>query len=966
MRGIVATDHQPEGEVRESIVAVTQQAFAPGSVVVVRDEEWLVTSVNETDDGPLLQVYGLSELVRDTTATFYESLDSIEVLDPREARVIADGSSGYRTARLWVEASLRKAALPLSLDEPTVSTRMLADVLPYQQAAVRQALSLDNLRPRILLADAVGLGKTLEIGMILSELVRRGRGDRILIVTPRQVLEQMQQEMWTRFALPFVRLDSLGVQRIRRILPATRNPFTYYKRVIISVDTLKSERYLAHLRTQKWDAVVIDESHNVTNSRTQNNALARTLAPNTDALILASATPHNGKPESFAELVRLLEPTAVRPNGSLVEEEVRRLVIRRHRQSPDVKSVVGADWAERLPPQHRLVAPSAEEDAIASELDTVWLHPTGSTPYSGANGSLFPWTLAKAFLSSPAALAETVKERLGRIRSSPGAEAAREREALERLRALAAAAKGTRAGKFAALLAYLKEIGVGKGSATRVVVFAERVPTLEWLVPALIADLKFGPDAVRVMHGGLTEKEQQELIDDFKLESSPIRILVTGDVASEGVNLHKQCHHLVHYDIPWSLIRIEQRNGRIDRYGQKHSPQIATLLLDPTGGAFKGDLRVLSRLLEKEEQARLALGDAAAIMGTYDITKEEDGIRDVLAGKKKLDDVVPEIEDALAVDPVAAFLASLVSAADTPEPTGAAETDFSTGLFDDDLGFLREALEEAFLTPGAPLGAGGIEWKEFPHDGVVQFVPPRDLRQRLEVLPQTYLAKRRVTEDLKLAVTSLRGQQVLAAALSEGSTWPEAHFLGPLHPVLDWAADRALSTLDRNRVFAVRGPVESPRVLLQGTLTNRRGQVVTSAHIAVEFPTSSADFSIPTPFASAGEMLADSGVGPGRINPGGVPDAEELSRFISPAVDRVTSWMSTAMSAAVDATAARVDAWARRVESWDKEADVLMQRSDLRQARATVNRELELLDQLRPDSRVLVKPLLVVVPEGGG
>src|SRR5690606_19061835 len=98
--------------------------------------------------------------------------------------------------------------------------------LPYQFAAVRQALDPDNLRPRILLADAVGLGKTLEIGMILSELARRGRGDRILIVTPKHVLEQMQFELWTRFALPFVRLDSTGIQRIRQQIPANRNPFS--------------------------------------------------------------------------------------------------------------------------------------------------------------------------------------------------------------------------------------------------------------------------------------------------------------------------------------------------------------------------------------------------------------------------------------------------------------------------------------------------------------------------------------------------------------------------------------------------------------------------------------------------------------------------------------------------------------------------------------------------------------------
>ena len=216
--------------------------------------------------------------------------------------------------------------------------------------------------------------------MILAELVARGRGDRILIVSPKHVLEQIQHEMWTRFALPFVRLDSVGIQRLRQKLPATRNPFTYYKRAIISIDTLKSDRYIQHLRNQRWDAIVIDESHNLTNSGTQNNRLAHVLAPTTDALILASATPHNGKPESFAELVRLLEPSAVRPDGELIEDEVRRLIIRRHRNSPEVAQAVGKDWAPRKEPQNRLIQASPTEDAVAERTRHHLAAPGGLEP----------------------------------------------------------------------------------------------------------------------------------------------------------------------------------------------------------------------------------------------------------------------------------------------------------------------------------------------------------------------------------------------------------------------------------------------------------------------------------------------------------------------------------------------------------------------------------------------------------
>src|SRR5699024_2388890 len=269
--------------------------------------------------------------------------------------VVTDESPRYRQTRLYLETVLRTTPVPSISDELTVSTRILADPLQYQRRAVAKALDPSLIRPRILLADAVGLGKTLEIGMILAELVARGRGENILIVTPRHVLEQMQHEMWTRFALPFVRLDSVGLQRIRQTIPATRNPFTYFKRAIISIDTLKTPRYRAHLEKRRWDAVVIDESHNLTNTGTLNNELARVLAPRTDALILASATPHNGKEESFAELLRLLDPTVVSPQGEIDYEAAKKLVIRRHRYSPEVASEVGADWAERPEPQNRLI-----------------------------------------------------------------------------------------------------------------------------------------------------------------------------------------------------------------------------------------------------------------------------------------------------------------------------------------------------------------------------------------------------------------------------------------------------------------------------------------------------------------------------------------------------------------------------------------------------------------------------------
>ncbi|RKO26131.1 helicase [Pseudarthrobacter phenanthrenivorans] len=951
---------------------------APGSVVHVRDEEWLVTGVEQTGDGLLIRVRGLSELVRDTTAAFYKSLDDIEVIDPAEAIPVADASPNYRRARLWLESTLRKTPIPQDHEGLTVSTRMLADKLEYQRIAVARALDPQNVRPRILIADAVGLGKTLEIGMILSELARRGRAERVLVVTPRHVLEQMQHELWCRFALPFVRLDSAGIQKVRQTLPATRNPFTYFKRAIISIDTLKSARYKAHLQKIRWDAVVIDESHNLTNAGTLNNELARILAPNTEALILASATPHNGKPESFAELIRLLDPTAIRPDGTFDAKDIQRLIIRRHRHSPEVASEVGANWMERLEPDNRLIAASPAENAVAQEIADTWLYPqNGSSPYSGANSSLFPWTLAKAFLSSPAALLETVKERLRKVADPKLPAEHREHEALERLRALTEESLKKPSAKYQELARYLKEIGVGPKSNMRAVVFAERVPTLRWLEQHLPKDLGLKRENVRILHGGLSDVEQQEIVESFKQEASPIRVLVTGDVASEGVNLHSQCHHLIHFDIPWSLIRIEQRNGRIDRYGQKKNPQITTLLLHPDHEMFAGDLKVITRLMEREHVAHGALNDVASLMGLHSVEAEQKAILAVLAGKQAEDQVVRTVEDVLdpahtddgAFDDFDSFFEQLT--ADDGGRLPQVPTDSGVGLYSSELDYLDDALHEAFGAPEEPPsngGGGGVSWKVHSQHQIAELVPRRDLQQRLAHLPQGYLNARRVTEKLKLATTLDKGQNELDAAknaiLAKGekaTTWPEAHFLGPLHPVLEWASDRALASMSGNEVPVVRADVEEPSVVLMGTLMNRRGQVISQAF----FATQGGELCIPEQIEDLAEYLRAIGFTEKSINSGPVAGTESYRPYIGRAVRNTTGSLDITFDAAAQAANQRLDEWHRRADAWGEvqgQAQVPgMSTRRLKEDKARVEQEQEIVSSLAPDRR-LVRPLLVVVP----
>jgi SNF2 family DNA or RNA helicase len=229
--------------------------------------------------------------------------------------------------------------------------RGVMNLVPYQLDPALQALR--QPRSRILIADAVGLGKTLEAGVLATELIQRGRGKRILVVTQKAMLTQFQKEWWSRFSIPLVRLDSVGLARVRNRIPANHNPFNYFDRSIISIDTLKSNlEYRNYLENAWWDIIVIDECHNVAarageSGLSRRARLARLLATRSDTLMLLSATPHDGSARSFASLMSLLDPTAISDPDDYTPEDFRSkgLVIRRFKK--DIRDQVSADFQER-------------------------------------------------------------------------------------------------------------------------------------------------------------------------------------------------------------------------------------------------------------------------------------------------------------------------------------------------------------------------------------------------------------------------------------------------------------------------------------------------------------------------------------------------------------------------------------------------------------------------------------------
>ena len=164
----------------------------------------------------------------------------------------------------------------------------------------------------------------------------------------------------------------------------------------------------------------------------------------------------------------------------------------------------------------------------------------------------------------------------------------------------------------------------------RLVIFTERIKTLEFLQKHLTKDLKLKAGQLVTMTGSMSDIDINQIVENFGQEDAKVRILVATDVASEGINLHYLSHRLIHFDIPWSLMVFQQRNGRIDRYGQEQRPEIYYMQTASQDKDFKGDNRILEILITKDQQAAENIGDPSAFMGVYDSSKEEDITADAM------------------------------------------------------------------------------------------------------------------------------------------------------------------------------------------------------------------------------------------------------------------------------------------------------------------------------------------------
>ncbi len=619
----------------------------PGIRVRARGLTWDVLEVDGTADHRRLGLRCVDGDMAGLEWQLHVPPDPIELvdeaLDPRAPARLSQWHLMHRARRLN-EVPGDKAFLA------RVPGRVRVE--PYQMVPLMRAL--DMPRPRLLLADGVGLGKTVQAGLIAVELIARRRARRILIVAPSgPLLLQWEQETRLRFGLKFTVVSGAAeLWEVRRAHELGANPFDAVSLCITALDFAKQDHILEELERSTWDLVIIDEAHHCVGStspmsqeNTYRRRLAEVLARQSDGMLLLTATPHDGHDEHFASLIALLDPSLVDGAGGFVGREYRRHVIRRmkvHIRDPrtgaplfrprhvtHVKVDVGGPEHETVRDFHRALS--------AFVVPRLRRRPA-------ADDALAFVSLLKRSVSTISACLETLRVVIDRIARNEVGET--ESRAAQRDRARALRAWRRNAVRFGGLSAMdqanqevleaesmaeslrgepnseparLIRLGVAaeahdpKLSAIilEVRLIRSREPKANILIYTEYTDSQLAAArALRSEHGIASEVLTIGGHDDERARAAAARrfadrdgqILISTDSLAEGLNLHNYCHHLIHLDLPFNPNRLEQRNGRIDRYGQRYDPDIRYLYIP---GTFEESL--LLHLIAKYEKARSSL-----------------------------------------------------------------------------------------------------------------------------------------------------------------------------------------------------------------------------------------------------------------------------------------------------------------------------------------------------------------------
>lgn len=574
------------------------------------------------------------------------------------------------------------------LDRQPVSSPLHSGIRveDYQLVPLLRALQMP--RVNLLIADDVGLGKTVEAGLIVKELLLRRRIRRVLVLVPAALRLQWRDELDTKFALPFEVVDRERTERLRRELGIDANPWRSFSRIIASYHYLRQpdiqEQFLAASQTHDgsprlaWDLLIVDECHNLMPSPFGDDSelcqMLRQIAPCFEHRLFLSATPHNGHTRSFTGLLEILDPVRVSQTDELTDrarDRVGQLVVRRLKRDLN-RASAAPRFCTRKPPKPVLLHRSRREQALSEAFRAFRKAVHSAIAASQAReraGTFAIEILGKRLLSCPTAFADSwYRARDGYARAEQAARAATDADVTAAQRSVERETSDDReteertgtaagvvgawllnvadsvAGEMAAIDHALEALGFSSdGPPTieqtpkvdarfdalstlieellllpagsdptpafrddeRLVVFTEYKTTLDYLERRLR-----GRHGSRVLTlfgsggaGGMDDADRNRVREAFNDPESEVRILIATDAASEGLNLHHSARYLLHYDCPWNPSRLEQRNGRLDRYGQARDVTVHHFLSDDDP-----DLQFLDHVIRKANEIREDLG----------------------------------------------------------------------------------------------------------------------------------------------------------------------------------------------------------------------------------------------------------------------------------------------------------------------------------------------------------------------
>lgn len=666
-----------------------------GQLVEVRRRQWVVTDIEQSSlgDGSPSHKQHLVTMVSLDEDSLNESLSAVWELEPG-ARVLE--TAGLPSVIGWDSCERLEAFLDAVRWGASTNADRAFLQAPFRSGVEIQDFQLDPLvraidmaRANLLIADDVGLGKTIEAGLVIQELLVRHRARSIFIVCPASLQVKWQTEMHEKFGLDFRIVDTDYIKRLRRERGIHANPWTSFPRLIASMDWMKGGEGYRLIRDalpphvtypRKFDILVVDEAHNVAPSTStryalpsQRTRLIRTIARHFEHRLFLSATPHNGYQESFTSLLELLDDQRFARGVMPDEKQLQRVMVRRlktdlvdengnpiypnrellpldvryTREERDVHGLLkeytesrsasvagtgsefGTDFIHKLLKKRLFSSPMAFALTLAKHRQTL-----SNRDRTGSKTAMKERILKRAIARSEEDYADDAQVEMAQ---EEAVEAATEmavsltdaqRRMLDQLASWAEVAKNRVDSKAKAILewldAHLRTDGECNGK--RVLLFTEYRATHSWLMQILAAH-GWGGERLMALHGGTDPEDRERIKAAFQAhpEVSPVRVLLATDAASEGIDLQNHCNYLIHIEIPWNPNVMEQRNGRIDRHGQRER---TVYIWHPVGaniaegdrqasakpGELAGDHEFLMRAVRKVDNIRQDLGCVGSVI----------------------------------------------------------------------------------------------------------------------------------------------------------------------------------------------------------------------------------------------------------------------------------------------------------------------------------------------------------------